>query len=221
MTVTAKAGRRNQMRRTRKDLLQAAARLIRQGRTPRLEEIAEEAMVSRATAYRYFPDLDALLVEASLDIADPNTDDVLRDAPADDPVARLERVDAAFERMIAANEPQLRTMLAYSVRRAGEGGETFPARQNRRTPAIEAALEPLRARFEPRAFRKLVQALALVIGTESMLVFKDVLQVDQAQAREVRRWAIRALVDAAGRRSVPTKPAPRARKRTSAAASRG
>ena len=42
--------RANQLRRTRKDLLQAAARLARQGRTPTLEECAEEAMVSRATA---------------------------------------------------------------------------------------------------------------------------------------------------------------------------
>jgi hypothetical protein len=36
-----------------------------------------------------------------------------------------------------------------------------------------------------------------VIGTEAMLVLKDVLQLDEAEARRVRRWAIRALVDAA------------------------
>ncbi|MFN3628321.1 MAG: TetR family transcriptional regulator, partial [Parvibaculum sp.] len=47
--------RANQKRRTRKDLLQAAARLLKEGRNPSLEEIAEEALVSRATAYRYFP----------------------------------------------------------------------------------------------------------------------------------------------------------------------
>src|SRR5690606_5274731 len=64
-------GRANQLRRTRKDLLQAAARLTSQGRDPSLEEIAEEAMVSRATAYRHFPDVTALLVEAALDIETP------------------------------------------------------------------------------------------------------------------------------------------------------
>ena len=57
----------NQRRRTRKDLLQAAARLMKQGRKPNLEDIAAEALVSRATAYRYFPSVEALLVEASLD----------------------------------------------------------------------------------------------------------------------------------------------------------
>jgi hypothetical protein len=42
------AGRPNQKRRTRKDLLLAAARLMKQGRQPVLEEVAEEALVSRA-----------------------------------------------------------------------------------------------------------------------------------------------------------------------------
>jgi hypothetical protein len=36
-----------------------------------------------------------------------------------------------------------------------------------------------------------------MIGTESMVVFKDVLQLDDAEARKVKRWAIRALVEAA------------------------
>src|SRR3546814_6420835 len=60
-------GRPNQKRRTRKELLQAASRLMKQGRKPSLEEIDEEALVSRATAYRYFPGVEAWLVEASLD----------------------------------------------------------------------------------------------------------------------------------------------------------
>ncbi len=32
-----------------------------------------------------------------------------------------------------------------------------------------------------------------------MVVFKDVLQLDDARARKVKRWAIRALVEAAKR----------------------
>ena len=37
-------GRPRQRQRTRKDLLQAATRLVRQGRRPGLEEIAEDAL---------------------------------------------------------------------------------------------------------------------------------------------------------------------------------
>lgn len=194
-----KAGRPNQRRRTRKDLLQAAARLMQAGRQPSLEEIAEAAAVSRATAYRYFPSIEALHREASLDIAVPEAAAVLGDTRSQDPVQRLERVDAALSGMIAANEASLRMMLAQSMERVVRGGHDaeVPARQNRRSPLIEAALAPARSQFRPTAVKTLEQALALVIGTESMVVCKDVLQLDDAQASKVRRWAIRALVAAA------------------------
>jgi len=204
--MNAETGRRaNQLRRTRKDLLQAAARLTSQGRSPSLEEIAEQAMVSRATAYRHFPDVTALLVEASLDIDTPQAEEVFRGGPREDPVARLERVDAAFDRMIRDNEVALRLMLQHTLERSvrgvrngrSNGDASTPVRQNRRTPLIEAALEPARREFRPAALKTLTRALALVIGTEAMLALKDVLQLDEAEARRVRRWAIRALVDAA------------------------
>lgn len=192
------AGRPNQRRRTRKDLLDAASRLMRQGRKPSLEDVAEAALVSRATAYRYFPSIEALLVEATLDVAAPTAEDVLRGAPAADPVTRLDKVDAAFESMMTANETGLRMMLAQSLQRSlvEEGGK-LPKRQNRRTPLIEAALASSRKEFGAADYQLLTRALALVIGTEGMIVFKDVLQVSDAEARKVRRWAIRALVEAA------------------------
>jgi AcrR family transcriptional regulator len=179
--------------------LQAANRLMKQGRSPSLEEIAEEALVSRATAYRYFPRVDALLLEAALDVAVPDADTLLSGAPAIDPVARVERVESGLHEMIAANERQLRTMLLHSLQRGLEGDTTgeVPARRNRRSPLIEAALEPARRQFQPAALKQLSRALAMVIGTEAMIVCKDVLRLDDAESRKVRRWAIRALVEAA------------------------
>jgi AcrR family transcriptional regulator len=199
MAANTKSERPNQKLRTRKDLLQTAARLIKQGHKPSLEEIAAQALVSRATAYRYFPSAEALLIEASFDVDTPQADAVFRGAPPEDPVQRLERVDSAFHEMILANESSLRIMLVHSLQRSlnGKGSESIPARQNRRTPLIEAALAPARNQFRPADLKMLSKALALVIGTEAMMVFKDVLQLDDAETRKVKRWAIRALVEAA------------------------
>jgi len=194
-------GRANQKRRTRKDLLHAAAQLMKQGRTPGLDEVAEAALVSRATAYRYFPSTEALLAEASLDVVTPDAAALFANNAAADPSVRVEKVDAALQDMMLANEPALRLMLANSLQRAARGeveGET-PLRQNRRTPLIEAALEPARRQFKPASYDLLAKALALIVGTEAMVVFKDVLQLDDAEARRVKRWAIRALVEAAKR----------------------
>ena len=190
--------RANQKRRTRKDLLQAAARLLKEGRNPSLEEIAEEALVSRATAYRYFPNVEALLIEAPLDLALPDETEMFSGAQEKDPVARMERVDAAFHDMVLENETALRLMLAKSMeRRVAEGDSALPARQNRRTPMIEAALAPAKAEFSRPSLDRLQKALALIVGTEAMIVFRDVLQLDEKEAREVKRWAIRVLIEAA------------------------
>jgi AcrR family transcriptional regulator len=193
------SGRPNQRRRTRKDLLEAAARLVKRGGKPSLEEIAEEALVSRATAYRYFPSVEALLVEASFDIAIPQPDELFQKAGMTDPVSRVQQVDTALHDMILANEASLRMMLVHSLEHAMKRAQDgkLPVRQNRRMALIEAALKPVRHQFSTATLETLSKALALIIGTEGMIVVKDVLQLNDAEARKVKRWAIRALVEAA------------------------
>lgn len=193
------AGRVNQKRRTRKELLQAAARLMKSGARPTLEDVAAEALVSRATAYRYFPSVEALMVEAALDIEFPDANELFGDEMSGEPVARLEMADTAVNAMISANEHGLRLMLMNALERALKTGDDndLPARQNRRTPLIDAALAPALDALNPADIKPLSQALALVFGMEARIVLKDVLQLSDAQADETRRWAIRALVDAA------------------------
>ena len=203
MADATAGGRPNQKRRTRKALLEAASRLMRRGGRPTLEEVAEEALVSRATAYRYFPGVEPLLVEASLDVAMPEADALFgADAP-DDAVERLRLADRAVDAMVFANEAAIRTMLVHSLQQKLGGGnagpDSLPARQNRRTALIEAALAPAAAALAPGVRGTLAKALALVIGSESMLVFRDVLQIEDDDARAVKDWAIEALVAAARR----------------------
>jgi AcrR family transcriptional regulator len=177
---------------------------MKQGRTPTLEEVAEEALVSRATAYRYFPSIEAVLVEAPLDVAVPEPEELFRDEASRDPVERLQRADTALHDMILANEPLLRAMLAHALQQGIQSDENgnVPRRQNRRTPLIEAALAPARGQFKPGDFKLLTTALALIMGTEAAIVTNDVLQLDDAEARKVKRWAIRALVEAARKPTV-------------------
>ena len=199
MGEVGQTARANQKRRTRNDLLQAASRLMKQGPKPSIDDIAEEALVSRATVYRYFPGLEALLVEASLDVAVPDAAELFGEDASADPVSRLQRVDTALHDVIVSNEAPFRRMLIHSLQQ-GIGraeGDELPVRQNRRTALIEAALEPARAQFTPEALETLMRSLALIIGTEGMIVVKDALQLDDIDARKVKRWAIASLVEAA------------------------
>lgn len=198
---TQETGRWKQKRRTRKELLSATARLLKDGRRPTLEEVADEALVSRATAYRYFPSIDALLAETALDVVTPDPATLFDGMATRDPVGRLERVEEALHAMIARNDAPLRLMLARSLEQRAKtpGSDDAPVRQNRRSPLIEAALAPSSDALKPETVSLLKAALAIVIGTESMVVTRDVLQLGDTEAEAVRRWAIRALVDAARR----------------------
>jgi len=191
--------RSNQRARTRKDLLAAAARLLKQGRTPDMDEVAREALVSRATAYRYFPSVEVLLVEAPVDFAVPEPAALFAGDDSTDAAERVVKAESALHEVCYRNEAQLRVMLAASLERAarGEAADGTPIRQNRRSGLIDAALAPARGQLSKSAYRRLGAALALVFGTESMIVFKDVLGIDEDVARDVKAWAARALVRAA------------------------
>jgi AcrR family transcriptional regulator len=191
--------RTDQKQRTRQDLLQAAARLMKEGRVPKLAEVAEEAMVSRATAYRYFSSEQALITEAALHGQTPTAEDLSLDDRVLDPEKRLLQANAVMHDFIWGNQMQMRLILARLLDQAAgaANGPQEIRRQNRRTGFIQKALAPVRDRFDKATYRKLCAALALVFGTESMVVFSDVLQIEEAEAREVENWMVRVLTQAA------------------------
>lgn len=186
----------NQELRTRKDLLLAAARLTKAGRRPSMDEVAREAMVSRATAYRYFSDIEMLLAETPADAAMPNPDELFRNHPSTDPEERVDEAEACVHQVMYENEAQLRIMLAHQITHI-LSDNAVPSRQNRRGPLIEAALAPARRRFRDADYARLRIALAMFFGPESMIVARDVLRIDSATARRAKSWAVRALVRAA------------------------
>lgn len=203
MPGKSKQVRSNQLLRTRKELLQATLSLIKEGRKPTMEEVADKALVSRATAYRHFTNVESLLVEAPLDGATPDPKQLFAGDSAGSPEMRLDKAEAALHEMVYRNEAQLRLLLANSIggQSPSDESQSAPRRQNRRTALIEAALAPARDKFSNSSYQKLCRALALVFGPESMVVFRDVLPISEQAAREVKSWMIRALVQAALRES--------------------
>lgn len=191
-------GRTRQKARTRQAIVRAAGRLLASGTRPSLDEIADEAGVSRATAYRYFPGLDPLLGEAAVDLLVPQTEDLLGPHSPADPFERVALVDETLDKACREQEIPLRLMLARVLERAASGEDlSAPLRQNRRIPMLEKALAPLGPRLGRDRIERLAQALAMVVGAEGFLALKDVVGLDHEQARRVRHWAIDALIAAA------------------------
>src|SRR5215210_4385026 len=109
-------GRVNQKRRTRAAIVAAAMELVEQGQSPTVAEVADAALVSRATAYRYFPTQEYLLFEAALESTRSDIDRELDESTLpEDPEARLEILIDALQERIVDKEAAFRTMLSLSL----------------------------------------------------------------------------------------------------------
>ena len=197
--------RANQKMRTRRELLRAAQELIDAGRAPTVAEAADAALVSRATAYRYFASQEALLREAALPPGLPTVEDLFGVPGA--PVHVEDRVvlvhDVLFDH-IRARETQFRLFHRAQVLASLEQGSDDSAlRPGFRVALLEAALSPVAAELGKERLDRLKHALSVLIGTEAVIVARDVLQLDHDTARDHLRWSCRLLVratraDAAG-----------------------
>src|SRR3954469_4211809 len=78
------AGRDAQRRRTRQAIVDAAQRLLQEGRTPSIDNVAAAADVSRRTIYMYFPALDQLLLDAAVGLMTMGDVDAALDSLDDD-----------------------------------------------------------------------------------------------------------------------------------------
>lgn len=179
-------------------MLEAAADLVREGKTPSVAEAAEAAAVSRATAYRYFPTQESLLIEVATTGGPAWTEDALGSlASSDDAEARVKAVVDALAAFMVEHDRGLRMMLKVSLERSLEDEGNTPVREGRRASYLEEALAPLRATLGPDELKRLNAALGMVVGTEALVVLRDVYGLDPAEARSLMRWAASALFRAA------------------------
>jgi AcrR family transcriptional regulator len=165
-------------------------------------------MVSRATAYRYFPNPEALLAEVPLDVAAPTVDSLFGAGAPIDPEDRVALVQNALYDLSRDHESEFRLFLRASVMRSLQDpdGTGDPFRGARRVALLDEALRPLADELTHEELEQLKTALAILVGGESLIVARDVLRLDHDQARAHAEGAVRQLVRAARQRPIPRKP---------------
>ena len=194
--------RANQRERTRLAIMDGARKLLREGKIPSVADAAEMAMVSRATAYRYFPTQSALIQEAVQTGLPTTWEPDKRHADLTAFADRVERAVAEMLTLAHENEAVLRGVLLVSLQQwatiqAGDKLEEEPITRGRgRIPAIQAALAPYRSTLSPAALRRLTIGLSLIVGAESLVVLRDIWDLDETEAKEVARWIARTLTQA-------------------------
>jgi AcrR family transcriptional regulator len=191
----------NVRRRTRGAMIEAAAQLVRDGTSPSVTEVADAAGVSRATAYRYFPTQESLLA----DVIVPDLEAALAtEALPEDLESSFGAAFTTIWSSCLEHEAAYRTMLrrglerlpGESVQREEEKEGAGSIRAGRRVRWLRNALAPARERMDEESFERLVAAMCLCVGIESLVVLRDVCGLAAEEAEEVARWAALALLKA-------------------------
>lgn len=168
-----------------------------------MPEAAERALVSNATAYRYFSSAEELWREASQAASD--IEPLLEDSDAkmvaagDDPMARLEiAVRDVGWRMLDDQLP-FRQLARSALERWFSqldlpASDRTPVREGRRNRQSRRVVEPLDGRLAPDDVRRIEAALGIVLGTDSMLALVDGVGLDVDDAKGVMldaaRWML-------------------------------
>jgi len=186
-------GRVQQKARTRDALVLATRSLLATGMTPTVEEAAEQASVSRTTAYRYFPTQQELLVAAYPEVG---KESILDESAPADVGARFEIVFAEMARQVVENEVPLRAMLRLSLGAPEQRGELL-LRRGRRRVWIADALAPLAASMAKAELDRLVLAVSVATGIEAFIWLTDMAGLSGKQALEIMRFSAETLIASA------------------------
>ena len=197
------SGRANQKARTRKAIVDACRELTRSGAEMTMPQVARLALVSEATAYRYFPDLLSLLTE-SLEGLWPDPAVALQPvAGSADPVERVSFACEYLLRGVLAYQGTVRAMIAHTIA-APSGAD---ARPGVRFSPIDYALAPFgdaagpgspgRASPGPEAVSRLKQELAIVVSAEALFTLTDLCSLSPGDAIAAAVRAASAITRAA------------------------
>ena len=189
-------GRSNQKERTRVAIVTAAREAIAAGDEITMPDVARRALVSEATAYRYFPDLASLLREALAGIWDSPERAMAPIAGSDDPVERIGFATEVLLREVLRHQAAVRALIAASVTKPDAAG----VRPGRRIGLIDEALRPLNATMavrRPAEFEQLKRGLAIVVSAEALFSLTDLLGVAPEAAIASAAATARSLTAAA------------------------
>jgi AcrR family transcriptional regulator len=173
----------------------AAREAILSGGEVTMPEVARRALVSEATAYRYFADLTSLLREALAGVfaGRPATLDAITER--DDPVERVGVATRTLLTEVVAYQGAVRALIAASIIRPG--AEVRPAR---RFGLIDEALRPLETTLavtDPDRFAQLKRDLAVVVSAEALFTLTDLCDLDPEAAITSAVTTARTLTTAA------------------------
>jgi len=177
--------------RTMRLLREAARELLRTGGPLTVPAAAELAGVSRATAYRYFPNNDAVVLHASMSLSEDPLNDLdgtpSGAASPDELGVKAEELVRATAAWAFDHETELRTMLRLSL--APERENVKPRRGlTNRGRWIGVLLDGLPSDVPSAARDRLAAALVPLFGSDAVVWTTDMADLSREEAIDLLTW---------------------------------
>ncbi|WP_299551029.1 TetR/AcrR family transcriptional regulator [Seonamhaeicola sp.] len=183
-------GRKKQKLKTRNKILASAKKLLKKGKDFTLEQIAEDADISRATVYRYYSSVDVLSLEAGLDWQTKSSDVIINPLKHQDIEAIIKGIQNYFNKLTYDNEKAFRKYLSHAITSTTEEGK----RGARRVKTLELALEKNNLNLSESELKKFIVVATALMGVEALIVTKDVCGLDNKEANETLQWGLEKLL---------------------------
>lgn len=181
-------------------LVTTALELFEKGAMPSVSELALEAGVSRATAYRYFPTQSDLITATVNESLGP----ILTWRPQSEKTE--ERIDElltfAFPRMFE-HEGALRAALQASLQQWAQGRsapqevKSKQFERGNRKDILAMVTTPMKSEYPQEIVGKVIKAFSVIYGSEIFLVLKDIWKMDNQQVIELAQWMAKAIMNQA------------------------
>src|SRR5580658_10218453 len=193
VAIAGSNGRTNQKARTRRAIVEACLELIRRGQPVTMPEVAKAALVSEATAYRYFPDLASLLSKALAEDWPTPSEALAPVAASNDPVERVAFATRFLLQGVAERQAVVRAMISSTIAQPDLSGR---ARPGIRFGLIEYALAPFIDALESNQREVLAQLrldLAIVVSADALFCLTDLCGLDTDDAIDSAEKTARTL----------------------------
>ncbi|HGN1706959.1 TPA: TetR/AcrR family transcriptional regulator [Providencia rettgeri] len=181
-------------------LVNTALDLFEKGAMPSVSELALEAGVSRATAYRYFPTQSDLITA----IVNESLGPILTWRPQSEKTEERigELLSYAFPRMFE-HEGVLRAALQASLqqwaqsRSAPMDMKDKQLERGNRKDILAMVTSPMKADYPQDIIDKVIRAFSVIYGSEIFLVLKDIWKMENSEVTELAQWIAKAIMNQA------------------------
>ena len=183
------SGRSNQKQETRKKILKSAHYYIENGKEFNLEDVAKHSGISRATIYRYFPNVDVLSAEAGLDVSTLDPAELFARLKGDDLKEDVLEVQDYYNTLATSHEGLFRKYISTVLDQSTQ----MPERGARRKKTLQLLFEE--QELSSKEKEDLANLMTVLMGIEPLIVAKDVCGLDNQESHRLLRWGLELLFD--------------------------